>query len=73
MNLHEMRKKYQGEWLLIEFERLPKDLIIKEGTLLAHSKNKEDIYQTLLRLKRKNVAIEFAGKKEKLAVMFASW
>lgn len=57
--------------MLVEFAKLDKDLRVKEGKVLAHASNKEDIYKALLVTRGKNVSIEYCGKiPEDLVVMF---
>lgn len=71
MRVDEIRKKYPNEWVLIEFSKLGKDLRVKEGKVLAHASNKEDIYRALLQTRGKNVSIEYCGEMpQDLVVMF---
>ena len=71
MRLADIQKKYRDQWVLVEFSKLGKDLRVKEGKVLAHASNKEDIYKALLRTRGKNVSIEYCGKMpEDLVVMF---
>ena len=71
MRLSEIKKKYRNEWVLIEYSKISRSLQVKEGKVLAHASNKEDIYKALLSTKGKNVAIEYCGKvPEDLVVMF---
>jgi hypothetical protein len=43
---------------------------LKEGDVIAHSKDKSEIYEKLLKLKGKNLYIEYTGKiPEDLAVV----
>ena len=64
-------KRYEGEWVLIEFKKLDEDLNVVEGRIVAHSPNKEEIYKKQLELKEKNLAIEYVGEPPKdLVVMF---
>ena len=71
MRLSEIKKRYRDQWVLIEFSKLDKDLRVKDGKVLAHAANKEDIYKALLHTRGKNVAVEYCGKMpEDLAVMF---
>ena len=71
MRLSEIKKKYRDEWVLIEYSKISRSLQVKEGKVLAHASNKEDIYKALLITKGKNVAIEYCGKvPEDLVVMF---
>ena len=62
MRLSEIKKKYRKEWVLIEYSKISTSLQVKEGKVLAHASNKEDIYKALLSTKGKNVAIEYCGK-----------
>ena len=71
MQLNEIKKKYRDEWVLIEYSKISANLEVKEGKVLAHAANKEDIYKALLGTKGKNVAIEYCGQvPEDLVVMF---
>jgi hypothetical protein len=71
MRLSEIRKRYRDQWVLIEFSKLDKDLRVKDGKVLAHAANKEDIYKALVHTRGKNIAVEYCGKMpEDLAVMF---
>jgi hypothetical protein len=57
--------------VLIDFSKLDKDLRVKDGKVLAHAANKEDIYKALVHTRGKNIAVEYCGKMpEDLAVMF---
>lgn len=71
MDIGEIRRKYRNEWVLVEFSKLDKDLGVKEGKVIAHTSNKEEIYKALLGTRGKNVSIEYCGKMpEDLVVMF---
>jgi len=60
--MSEIREQYAGEWVLIEYEELDEDLNVVRGKVLAHSTNRDIIYQELLKLSGKKVAIEYLGK-----------
>jgi len=62
MKMEEIRKRYQGEWVLIEYTELDEDLNVLKGEVIAHSPNKEEIYQAQMRLQGKSLAIEYLGK-----------
>ena len=71
MRLSEIKKTYRDQWVLVEFSKLDKDLRVKDGKVIAHAANKEDIYKALLHTRGKNVAVEYCGKiPEDLVVMF---
>jgi len=70
MKMKEIRKRYQGEWVLIEYTALDENLNVIEGEVIAHSPSKDEIYGQLLETKGKDVAIEYFGDvPENLAVM----
>ncbi len=71
MNYEEMKKKYPQEWVLVEFAELNQDLSVKEGTVIAHSPDRDEVYRQLSRTKGKNIAVEYLGSASSdLTVMF---
>lgn len=70
MRMSEIVKKYPGEWVLIEYQELDNDLNVRRGKVIAHSPNKEKIYQRLMETKGQNIAVEYAGQLPDVAVMF---
>ena len=71
MRIEMMRKKYKGEWVLIEYSEVDEVLNVIEGEVVAHSPNKEEIYKLQLKVPDKQLSIEYMGKvPEDLAVMF---
>ena len=51
-NIESIRKKFRQEWLLIAVEKIDKTKTLPlEGRLLAHSKDRDEIYQKMLRYK----------------------
>jgi hypothetical protein len=61
MKMEEIEKKYQGEWVLIEYIKLNDDLSVIEGEVIAHSVDKDLIYKEQLRHKNKKLSIEYLG------------
>ena len=64
MNFKDIKKKYPKEWVLIEYEKLQKDLSIKAGKVVAHSPNKDEIYKALSQSFGSNVSLEYTGPVE---------
>ena len=62
MRSSEIKRKYRNQWVLVEFSKLDKNLRVKDGKVLAHASNKEDIYKALLGTRGKNVSIEYCGR-----------
>lgn len=70
MKWKEIIKKFKDEWVLIEVKEVDEDYQIKEGIVIAHSRDKSEIYEQLLKLKDKKLYIEYTGKiPEDLAVV----
>ncbi len=70
MKWKEIIKKFKDEWVLIEVKEVDEDYHLKEGIVIAHSRDKSEIYEQLLKLKDKNLYIEYTGKiPEDLAVV----
>jgi len=61
MKMEEIKTKYKGEWVLIEYTKLSDELSVIEGDVIAHSKDKDFIYKEQLRYKNKNLSVEYLG------------
>ncbi len=71
MTFDEIKKQYPHEWVLVEYWQLDDQMHVKEGNVLAHSGNREKVYETLAKAYGKNVIIEYTGpSSEELTVMF---
>jgi hypothetical protein len=71
MKIDAMRRKYQKEWVLIEYTEIDEDLNVIEGEVIAHSSSKEEIYEFQMKAIGKQLSIEYMGEVPKdLAVMF---
>ena len=52
VNIQKLRKKFQREWLLIAVDEMDKSTTTPlKGHLLAHSKDRDEVYQKMLRHK----------------------
>ena len=65
------KKRYPKEWLLLTnvvADELTRPI---KGKLVAHSKNRDDIYDRLAHIRAQSVSIEYTGKVPKdLVVVF---
>jgi hypothetical protein len=61
----EIKKQYDGEWVLIIDPVKTKDLEIVEGKVVCHSKDRDEVYRVAKKLKPKHSAILFFGKPPK--------
>lgn len=77
MRTENLWKKYKNEWILVEVLKESSQNQPKEVRVLAHGKNREEIYDQLLKMakKVKHLAIIFAGKvlQEDYAAAFVLW
>ena len=69
--LSTLKRRYPKEWLLLTnvvADNLTRPI---KGKLVAHSKNRDDIYDRLAHIRAKSVSIEYTGKIPKdLVVVF---
>jgi hypothetical protein len=70
MKWKDIKNKFKNQWVLIEVKNVDESFNVLEGEVLAHSKDKDEIYQKLLKIRPKEFSIEYTGKvPEDLAVV----
>ncbi|MGL5060822.1 MAG: hypothetical protein ACRC62_12670 [Microcoleus sp.] len=70
LTLEEITRLYPQEWVLIAYTELDEDLNVIRGEVLAHSPDRDLLYNNALSRKGKSVAIEYTGPiPDDLAVM----
>ena len=57
-----IKRRYPKEWLLLTNVVADKLTRPIKGKLVAHSKNRDDIYDRLPRIRAGSVCVEYAGK-----------
>ena len=62
MTFEEIKQNYDGEWVLIAYSETDENLPVMKGKVLAHSLNKEEIYQALESATEEHLAIEYMGQ-----------
>lgn len=61
MNIQKLRKKFRREWLLIAVDEMDESTTTPlEGHLLVHSKDRDEIYQKMLRYKKHNTYLTYS-------------
>jgi hypothetical protein len=58
LTLEQMKEAYPDEWLLIAFTAVDAYFNVVAGEVVAHSKERDEIYAALVRCKDKSFAIE---------------
>jgi len=71
MRLDDIRQQYKDEFVLLEVTKTDKDdTEIVEGNVLAHSKDRDEIYTLMVKSSAKDVAVEWCGEIDpKVAVV----
>jgi hypothetical protein len=62
LTIEQMRERYQNEWLLVAFTELDDDFNVLTGEVIAHSHDRDDIYEAFDRRDGKSVAVEYTGQ-----------
>ncbi len=62
MKWEKIVKEFKNEWVLLEVEKVDPDFSVKEGKVLAHSQDKNEIYKKVLEFRPKSFSIEYTGK-----------
>ena len=66
-----LKRRYPKEWLLLTHVTADELTRPIKGKLVAHSKNRDDIYDRLAHIRAKSVSVEYTGKVPKdLIVVF---
>jgi hypothetical protein len=69
LSYEEIKRRYPDEWLLIAEPELDDELGVIRGVVVAHSKNRDEVYRALLTVPGNSIAIEYTGEwPEDLAV-----
>ena len=69
----DIKKNFRNQWVLIEVKNVDESFNVLEGEVLAHSKDKDEIYQKLLKIRPKEFSIEYTGEvPEDLAMLMAA-
>ena len=70
MKWAQIKEIFREEWVLIQVHQVDGDYRVVEGEVLAHSKDKEDIYRAVLEIRPKEFSIEYTGQfPDELAVV----
>lgn len=62
LSFSEMKKQYDSEWILIENPETDENLNIKQGKILWHSKDRDEVYRKARNIHPAHSAIIFTGK-----------
>jgi len=70
MSVETIKEQHAGEWVLIAYTELDEEMCVIRGEVLAHSRDRDEIYRQLPTVKGRQVAVEYMGEvPEDLAVV----
>ena len=73
MRWEEIKNAFKDQWVLVKVDKVDASLNIVEGEVLAHSKDKDEVYKKLLQIRPKEFSIEYTGViPEDLAVVLVN-
>jgi len=69
----EIKNTFRDEWVLVKVDEVDASFNLLEGEVLAHSKDKDEVYKKLLQIRPTEFAIEYTGEiPEDLAVVMVN-
>jgi hypothetical protein len=63
LTLEEMKRRYDGEWVLIEDPQTDEHLRVLSGKVTCHSKDREEVYRCAADTKPRRAAFRFFGTR----------
>ncbi len=71
LTLEQMKERYWGEWLLIDLAELDENMNVKQGRVLFHSADQQEVYDSIHLREGRAASIEHLGSiLDDYAVMF---
>ena len=62
MTLQEMETEFDSEWILVGDPETNESLEVMRGTVLCHSKDRDEVYRVAVKLGLKYMAVLYTGK-----------
>ena len=62
MSAKQIESRFENEWVLVGDPRTDDKLEVIEGTVLHHSKDRDEVYRRAISLPQKRYAVLFTGK-----------
>ena len=61
MTYEHIKSRFDSEWVLVGEPETGETLNVRSGTVLHHSKDREEVYRRALELRPSRVAVMYAG------------
>jgi len=65
MTAEEMKRRFRSEWVLVQDPELSDSMEVVAGTVLFHSKDRDEVYRKAIELRPRRFAMLFTGKLHK--------
>jgi len=65
LSLVEIEERFASEWVLLKDPETDGTLMVRGGTVLWHSKDRDEVYRKALELRPKRSAVLYTGKMPK--------
>jgi hypothetical protein len=62
LSIYEIKKRFEAEWVLIKNPETDVNFNIKQGVVLCHSKDRDEVYRKAREMHPKHSAILYTGK-----------
>jgi len=62
LTIEEIRERYPSEWVLIGDPQPSEKRMVQAGTVLHHSKDRDEVYRKAIELRPKRCAIFYMGE-----------
>lgn len=61
LTITEIKSQFEDEWILVENPRTDSDMQVEGGQVVAHSKDRDEVYRHAVATKPKRFAIVYTG------------
>ncbi len=65
LTVAEIEEQFVSEWVLVENPQTDEVLEVVQGTVICHSKNRDEVYRKTVELRPKRFAMLYTGKTPK--------
>ena len=65
LTIAEIESRFDSEWVLLENPQTDPNLQVQSGTVLWHSKDRDEVYSKAVELRPKHFAVLYTGKLPK--------
>ncbi len=69
LTLAEIYARYESEWVLVGDPKTTDDMEVESGTVLAHSKDRDEVYRKAIEADSTSLAILYTGPMPKHAML----